>query len=259
MNLTHVLLLLAAGLGAGSINAVAGGGSLVTFPSLLAVGLAPIPASVTNALAVFPGYVASVYGSRTDLAALAETKGRQTLLALAPTVVAGTAIGCTVLLHSPARAFEVVVPFLVLGATTVLAFQDRLRRAVGHAHERSAGQRTARMHLAAGLGAVYGGYFNAALGVMLVAALGLAVDDTLPRVSALKNIVSAVVGLGTVVAFSLFGPVNWAAAAIVTPASLVGGYAGARFARRLPTRVFRAVIVAFGTVVAVVLFIRAHT
>ena len=258
MNALDVLLLLGAGLGAGTINAVAGGGSLVTFPTLLAVGLAPIQASVTNAVAVFPGYVASVYGSRTDLADLAESRGRRPLLSLIPTVVAGTALGCALLLHSGDRAFEVIVPFLVLGATAVLAFQDRLRQAVAHPHDMGPTRRTVTMHLAAGLGAVYGGYFNAALGVMLVAALGLAFDDPLPRVSALKNAISAVVGLGTLVAFGVFGPVNWAAAAIVTPASLLGGYLGARFARRLPSRVLRIVIVAFGTTVGVVLFVRAH-
>lgn len=107
------------------------------------------------------------------------------------------------------------------------------------------------------LGAVYGGYFGAALGVMLVAALGLVLDETLANINALKNAISAVVGLGTVVAFALFGPVNWAAVAILIPATIAGGYAGARLARRLPATVLRAVIVLAGVVVGVVLLLRA--
>lgn len=259
MDLTQAAVLVAAGGAAGAVNAVAGGGSLVTFPTLLAVGLSPIPAAVTNAVAVFPGYLASVYGSRTDLRDLARRRGRQALLWLIPTVVAGTALGCTLLLNTSPRAFDLVVPFLVLGATAVLALQDSLRRAVLRPHGMSSRQRTLTLHAAAGLGAVYGGYFNAALGVMLVAALGLAVDDTLARISALKNAVSSVVGIGALLAYAAFGPVDWAAAAVLTPATLLGGYTGARLARRLPTAALRAVIVVFGATVAVALFSRAHS
>jgi uncharacterized membrane protein YfcA len=255
----EIALICAAGVLASGVNAVAGGGSLLTFPALLAVGLPPIPAAVTNAVAVCPGYLASVYGSRRDLLDLADKRGRRSVLALAPTVVAGTAAGCALLLNTPARIFDLVVPFLVLGATTVLAFQDRLRMLVtrpdGGATSRD---RPLALHVAAGLGAVYGGYFNAALGVMLVAALGMAIDDVLARVSALKNAVSAVVGVGAVVAYAVFGPVDWVAAGLLTPATLVGGYAGARLARRLPAAVLRGVIVAFGAVVGASLLLRAY-
>ena len=124
--------LLAAGLAAGSVNAVAGGGSLITFPALLSTGLGQVAANVTNSVAVSPGYLASVYGSRSDLADLADSRGRRTLLALLPTAVAGTAAGCALLLATPSAAFEVIVPFLVLAAAIVLAFQARLRELVGH-------------------------------------------------------------------------------------------------------------------------------
>jgi hypothetical protein len=262
----EVVLVCAAGVLASGVNAVAGGGSLVTFPALLAVGLPPIPAAVTNAVAVCPGYLASVYGSRRDLLDLADRRGPRRVLALVPTVVAGTAGGCALLLHTPARIFDLVVPFLVLGATTVLAFQNRLRRLVTGPRRKAgpddgtpAGERPLALHAAAGLGAVYGGYFNAALGVMLVAALGMAIDDVLARISALKNAVSAVVGVGAVAAYAAFGPVEWAAAAVLTPATLVGGYAGARLARRLPAAVLRATIVTFGALVGVTLLARAYS
>jgi uncharacterized protein len=257
MDLLDVSLLLIAGFGAGTINAIAGGGSLITFPSLLAIGLPPISATVTNSISVCPGYIASVYGSRTELGELAERRGRRELLALIPTVVAGTAIGCVLLLASPERAFELVVPFLVLAATLATAFQQRIKALV--ARRRGASERHGRLplHLAAGLGAVYGGYFNAALGVMLVAALGLAIDESPGRVNALKNVVSAVVGVGAVLAYSIFGPVDWAAALLITPTTLLGGYAGARLARRLRGPALRWIVVAIGAVVTVVLFTRA--
>lgn len=257
MGTADTVLLLAAGLAAATVNAVAGGGSLITFPTLVAVGLPPVAANVTNSIAVSPGYVASVYGSRTDLADLAAARGRRPLLALIPTAIAGMAAGCALLLATPARAFELVVPFLVLGAAVVLALQDRLRRVVGHPHEMSARRRSGLLHATVGLGSLYGGYFGAALGVMLVAAFGLVLAESLARISALKNAISAVVGLGTVLAFALFGPVDWQAVAVLAPATLVGGYAGARLARRLPARALRATIVVIGTVVAVVLFVRA--
>jgi len=257
MGTADTVLLLAAGLAAGTVNAVAGGGSLITFPTLVAVGLPPVAANVTNSIAVSPGYVASVYGSRGDLADLAAVRGRRALLRLIPTAVAGTAAGCALLLATPARAFELVVPFLVLGAAVVLALQDRLRRVIGQPHEMSPRRRSTMLHTTVAVGSLYGGYFGAALGVMLVAALGLVLEESLARISALKNAVSAVVGLGTVLAFAIFGPVDWRAVAILAPATLVGGYLGARLARRLPATVLRFAIVAIGTVVAVVLFVRA--
>src|SRR5262249_54193542 len=159
-------------------------------------------------LAVAPGYFASVVGSRTDLVDVARESKRRLLVELLPTAVAGSAVGCLLLLATPARAFELVVPFLVLGATVILAFQPRLRRIVGHPREMSLTRQRLSLHAVVGAGAVYGGYFGAALGVMLVAALGLVVDQTLARVNALKNAVSAVVGLVTALAFGVFGPVN---------------------------------------------------
>jgi uncharacterized membrane protein YfcA len=257
MDATDILLLLAAGFAASVVNALAGGGSLITFPTLVAVGLPPVPANVTNSLGVSPGYVASVAGSRTDLADLARRRGRRALLALAPTAVAGTAIGCAVLLGTPHRAFELVVPFLVLGATTVLAFQQRLRSMVGHPRDLSPRRRAVALQAVVLLAGVYGGYFGAALGVMLVAALGLVLDESLRHVSALKNAISAVSGLTTVVAFSLFGPVNWVAVAVLVPATVAGGYAGSRLLTRLPATVLRVLIVAIGSIVGVFLLVRA--
>ncbi|GAB2963706.1 sulfite exporter TauE/SafE family protein [Micromonospora polyrhachis] len=251
MQLTEAALLLAAGLAAGTINAVAGGGSLITFPALIAIGLPPVPANVSNSVAVCPGYLSSVAGSYVDL------PDHRSVARLLPTTILGAGAGCALLLVTPARAFELVVPFLVLGATAVLAFQSRLRRLVGHPRDLGPRRRTVALQAMVALGAVYGGYFGAALGVMLVAGLSLVLDETLVRVSALKNLLSAVVGLTTVTVFALFGPVNWATVAVVAPATITGGYLGARLVRRLPPAVLRTVIVIFGTAIGLLLLYRA--
>ena len=252
MDLSHILLLIAAGLAAGIVNAIAGGGSLITFPTLIAIGLPTVAANVTNSVSVFPGYVSSVVGSRADL----HGQGRR-LRAILPTGAVGSALGCALLLLTPARAFDVIVPFLVLGAAATLAFQQRLRGLVGHPHAMSPLRRTVTLQTVVFVGAIYGGYFGAALGVMYVAALALVLDESLNRINALKNVLSAVVGLVTVVIFSLFAPIDWVAVLALAPATIAGGYAGARLARKLPSRVLRTVIVTFGTVIGFVLLFRA--
>ena len=252
MRIPDVLLLIGAGLAAGTVNAVAGGGSLLTYPALLATGLPPVAANVTNSLSVAPGYLASVAGSRPDL------RGQERRAAsLVPAAVAGALAGAGLLLVTPARAFELIVPFLVLSATAVLAFQPRIQELIGHPARLGARRRTVTMQALTGLGAVYGGYFGGALGVILVAVLALVVDERLQRVSALKNVLSAAVGVTTVAVFAVFGPVEWPSVAVLAPATVTGGFLGARLVRRLPPRVFRWAIVAFGTAVGGVLLVRA--
>ena len=252
MDITDAALLVGAGLVAGAVNAVAGGGSLITFPSLVATGLSPVVANVTNALAVCPGYLASVAGSRKDL------HGQERrALTLAPAAVVGALGGAALLLLTPARAFEVIVPFLVLGAAALLAFQPHIQQVVGHPAHISPRRQAVTLQLLTLLGAAYGGYFGGALGVILVAVLALVLDEPLQRVSALKNALSAIVGVTGALAFAVFGPVHWTSVAVLAPATLIGGYVGARVARRLPTAVLRWGIVAFGVGVGVVLLLRA--
>lgn len=253
MQVADLALLVAAGLAAGTVNSVAGGGSLVTFPALVAVGLNPVPANVTNSVGVSFGFVGSVYGSRMDL----DAASRRRLWSLIPTAIAGTALGCLLLLATPSRAFDLVSPFLVLGAAGVLAFADRLRRIVGHPAELSPMRRAVTLHTTVGVGSVYGGYFGAALSIILVAVLGLVLDEPLRRINAHKNVLSAVIGFTTLVAFGVFGPVNWAGVAILTPTTMVGGYLGARFARRVPARVLRPVIATYAGVIGLLLLWRA--
>jgi uncharacterized protein len=252
MDTADVVLLLGAGFLAGAVNAVAGGGSLITFPSLLVTGLPPVAANVTNSIAVCPGYLASVAGSWPDLAG--QKRRAATLL---PAAMLGSVTGAALLLATPARAFELIVPFLVLAASAILAFQPRLQAMIGHPRHLSPKRRTVVMQTLTAVGGVYGGYFGGALGVVLLAILALVLDERLQRVSALKNVLSATIGLANVVVFVAFGPVSWLAVAVLAPATIAGGYLGARVVRRLPTPVLRWTVVTFGTVVGVILLVRA--
>ena len=251
MDVSQLGLLSAAGLLGGAVNSLAGGGSLITFPALVAIGVPPLTANVSNSVAVCPGYLAAVVGSRADLAG----RGRE-LLALLPVTVLGTGVGAAILLLTPAAAFEAIVPFLVIAAAVILAFQQRVRRWVGHPATMSTRRRHVLVSTMVGLGSVYGGYFGAALGVMLVAGLAVVLPESLARVSALKNAISAGVGVTTVAIYALFAPVNWTAVAAVGITAMIGGYLGARLAVRLPQAVLRLFIVMFGLLIGAYLLAR---
>lgn len=250
MNALDVLLLLPVGLAAGSINALAGGGSLVSFPALLALGLPPLTANVTNSVAMWPGYVGATWGYRRELS----RQGRR-LLALTPAAVVGAAAGCLLLLASPAEAFARVAPFLVIFGSLLLAVQGRVTARVRRWCGGSSGVHSPLLHLTILLCAVYGAYFGGGLGVVLLAFLGLFVADDLQRLNGLKVALSLLINAVALVVYVLFGPVDWPTVAVLAPAALVGGLLGARLARRLdPTRL-RAVVVAFGLVVGVALLL----
>ncbi|GIE30379.1 UPF0721 transmembrane protein [Actinoplanes italicus] len=250
MTTWEVLALVGGGLTAGAVNAIAGGGSLIVFPLLVGLGLPGVVANVSNALAVAPGYAASAAGSRPDLVG----QGRR-ILTILPTIVAGTLCGSAILLVTPQEVFDLVVPFLLLAAALMMALQTRLRVLAGHPRDNSPRRQTGLLQLAVFGCGVYGGYFNAAMGVLLIAFLSLVLDEPLRRISALKNVFSAVVGTTTVLIYSVFGPVDWVVVAVLAPATIVGGYLGARVARRLPGDVLRWTIVVFATVVALVMLV----
>jgi uncharacterized protein len=242
--------LLVAGLVAGAVNAAAGGGSLLVFPSLLAVGLPPLAANVTNSIAQWPGYVGIVAGTGREL----RGQGRRILLTSAVSVV-GAAVGCTLLLVLPSSVFDAVVPALVLLATAVFALQPLIRRWA--APTPGMPDRLVTLLPTVFLAAVYGGYFGGALGVILIATLSMFAHDTLVRLNALKGLLSLVVATVTVVYFAIGAPVNWPAVAVLAPTTLVGGYIGARVARRSPEGVLRTAVVVLGMTVGVYLLVTA--
>ncbi|MGY1609534.1 sulfite exporter TauE/SafE family protein [Geodermatophilus sp. SYSU D00700] len=249
MPVADLLVAAAVALAAGVVNSIAGGGSLILFPTLVALGLPTVAANVTNSVAQWPGYLGGMAGFRREYAGQG---GRLARLGVV-SVLGGTA-GSVLLLTTPSAAFDVVVPVLVLLASLLLAVQPLVTRRL-----RDRDGATVRdprwLYFALFLATAYGGYFGGALGVILVAVLGTALHR-LPLANALKSALSAVTATVTLVVFGLFGPVAWQVVAVAAPTSLVGGFAGARIASRIPATPLRVLIVVFGVVVSVYLFSR---
>jgi uncharacterized membrane protein YfcA len=247
MDAADAALLAAAGLTTGAINAVAGGGSLVSFPALLATGLSPLTANVTNLVATLPGYVSASVTSREDRAG--QDRRVRTLSAAA---AAGAAIGTTLLLVGPADLFASLAPWLVLLACALLAVQPLVSRFVSRAHAHPAPR---RLVLAVLVASVYGGYFGAGLGIVLLAALGLTLEEPLGRLNAVKQVLSLTVAVVSALGVALFGDVDWLAALVVGAGTLIGGRLGVGVARRLPEPALRGAVIGLGVIVAVALLL----
>lgn len=238
---------------AGAINAVAGGGSLISFPALLAAGYPTKTANVTNTVALWPGYVGGSFGYR------AELKGQGgRLLQLAVPNVAGALVGAVILLATPESAFDVVVPFLILFACAVMAFQDQI--GVYTAHHRAGFAASGNMpwpiFASMFMLGVYGAYFGAGVGIMTLAVFSVFLADNLQRLNALKGMSSLIINAIAVGWFALFGPVEWVPVAVMAVGALAGGYLGVGVARRLGKGWLRATVITYGVVVAVVLLVR---
>jgi uncharacterized protein len=247
MDVADAALLAAAGLITGAINAVAGGGSLVSFPALLATGLSPLAANVTNLVATLPGYVSATVTSREE-----RLGQRRRVRTLAAAAAVGAAVGTTLLLVGPQDLFASLAPWLVLLACALLALQPLVARWVTTVHAHPAPR---KLVISVGVASIYGGYFGAGLGIVLLAALGLALDEPLQRLNAVKQVLSLTVAIVSAVAVALFGPVAWTSALIVGAGTMVGGRVGVGIARRLPERVLRGAIVTLGVIVAGVLLL----
>ena len=243
-----VLLLAGAGFAAGAVNAVGGGGSLISFPALLAAGYPSVTANVTNSVALLPGYLGGSLAYRPEL-----TQQRARIRTLAPTCVLGAAAGAALLLVSPASLFDAIVPWLILAACALLALQPRAAAFAQRRRERTGA--TWELHAGLFVATVYGGYFGAGLGIVILALLGALLPDDIQRLNALKGLLSLLVAAVSAVGFVLFGPVAWDAALVVGVACLPGGVAGVHLARRLPAPVLRAVVIAFGVAVAIALLL----
>jgi uncharacterized membrane protein YfcA len=241
MSLRDALLVIAGGLIAGAANTVAGGGSLLSFPLLVALGLPPLDANVTNTVGIAPAALGGVIGMQRELRGQ-----RARLLSLLPITVVGATAGAALLLTTPAQAFNRVVPILILVACIVLLLQHRLTALLERAH-------TGRTWVLRGgmlLTAVYGGYFGAAVSIVVLALLAVTVDDTLHRLNAAKVPLAGTMNLVSGIAFALFAPVHWAYALVLAPSTLVGGRIGAVAARRIPAQPLRYAVIALGLAAA---------
>ncbi len=241
----HALAIFAAGMAAGAINTLVGSGTLITFPILLAFGYAPVTANVSNTIGLVPGSVAGAIGYRRELAG---QRARAIRFATASTV--GGIVGAVLLLSLPASAFKDIVPAFIIIALVLIVLQPRLAVALD---ARRAGRAREGDHpgptslLAVFASGVYGGYFGAAQGIMLLAILGLSLpDEDLQRVNALKVVLAGLVNLVAGIIFIFAAHVAWLPALLIAIGSIIGGIAAARWGRRLPASALRAVIVVVG-------------
>ncbi|MEY9968943.1 putative membrane protein YfcA [Streptacidiphilus sp. MAP12-16] len=231
-----------AGIGAGTINTIVGSGTLITFPVLLAVGLPPITANVSNTLGLVPGSVSGALGYREEL------KGqRPRLLRLGSASLLGGLLGAILLLLLPAAAFQAIVPILIGIALLLVVVQPRLSRYLA---VRGKGPTRAEGGIALLLGVfgtgVYGGYFGAAQGVLLLGLMGLLLDDGLQRINATKNVLALIVNGVAAIFFIFAATIDWTAALLIAAGSVIGGQVGSRVGRRLPPTALRVLIVAVG-------------
>lgn len=253
MDGAELVLVGLAAVAAGAVNALAGGGTLITFPMLIAVGIPAVAANVTNTVALCPGYLGATLAQSNDLRG---QRGR--MLWFLPAGALGGLLGGLLLLNTGERAFRALVPFLILLASGLLALQDPLRAWVGRRSGQVAPTAAAERWGAvpAGLAAVYGGYFGAGLSVIVLAALGLTLDDTLTRLNALKQAISLSVNVAAALFFLFSGHIVWVAAGVMAVGALAGGVLGGRLAGRISATALRRVVVVIGVVVAVLYLLR---
>ncbi len=239
----HIAAIFAAGIAAGTINTVVGSGTLITFPTLLAFGFAPVTANVSNTVGLVPGSLSGAVGYRRELGGQGE---RVATLALA--AACGGILGAILLLVLPASAFKAIVPFFIGLALVLILLQKQINRVLGK-HRRGAGQKVSAGALAGTfLTGIYGGYFGAAQGILMLSVLGLTIDDRLQRLNAVKVVTAGVTNLIAGVIFVFAAHVAWGPAGLIAGGSIIGGVLGARFGRRLPPAALRALIVAVGIV-----------
>lgn len=236
--------ILAAGLGAGTINTIVGSGSLITFPTLIAFGYAPIDANVSNTVGLVPGSISGAIGYRGELGG---QRSRSIYLGI---VSAAGGLAGAILLRAFPGAFAEIVPALIFVALVLVAIQPRLSVALAHRRHEDAHRSLPLMLTVFGT-AVYGGYFGAGQGIILIALLTIFLPDGVQRLNALKNVLVALVNGVAAVLFAFVAPVHWDAALLIAIGAIVGGQVGARVGRRLPPTLLRGIIIAVGIVAEV--------
>lgn len=246
----EAIALAVAGCAAGAVNVIVGSGSLLTFPTLVAIGVPPLLANVSNNVGVIPGSLVGTVAYRRELQGQ-----RQRVIRLAPLSLVGGALGAGALLLLPTGVFAKVVPVLVVVATLLMAAQPALSRRLGHGSSERLERWPVLLILVFATG-LYGGYFGAAQGVILISLLATLVTDSLQRLNALKNLLALLANLSAAAVFVGFTRIDWAAAGILAAGSLVGGRVGALVGRRLATAILRRVVVAVGLAAATYLFLK---
>ncbi|WP_082939790.1 sulfite exporter TauE/SafE family protein [Mycobacterium sp. 852014-50255_SCH5639931] len=252
MSPSHMILICLAGFGAGAINALVGSGTLITFPTLVALGFPPVTATMSNAIGLVAGSVSGTWGYR------AELRGQWDRLRWQlPASLGGAVLGAFLLLHLPEKVFAEVVPVLLVMALTLVvagpriqAWTGRRAEAAGRSPEHITPRRMAVLVFGTFAVGVYGGYFTAAQGILLVGLMGALLPESVQRMNAAKNLLALVVNVVAAIAYTLvaFGRISWPAAGLIAVGSLIGGLIGARYGRRLSGNALRATIVVVGLI-----------
>jgi uncharacterized protein len=236
---------------AGVVNALAGGGTLITFPMLTAVGIPPVEANITNTVALCPGYLGATFAQSQDM------RGRKKRLwTLLPAAVGGGILGGILLLHTGERTFRMLIPFLILLASALLAVQDPVRAWLNRRTCHRAGRSDLWAVIPVGLAAVYGGYFGAGLSVIVLAILGVTIEDSLTRLNALKQAIAFSVNSAAAIFFVFSGRVQWPVAIVMALGSLAGGVLGGKLAGHIKPATLRWTVVSVGLAVSIIYFIR---
>ena len=253
LTVPDLLLAAFAAVAAGAVNALAGGGTLITFPILTFLGIPAVTANVTNTVALSPGYLGGTLSQWNDL------RGQQKRLWLIiPAGIVGGVAGGYLLLQTGERLFRELVPYLILLASVLLAIQEPVRAWLVHRMGEGHGARLEKMAwLPVGLASIYGGYFGAGLSVIVLSALGLTLEDSLTRLNALKQAVAFAVNIATAVFFLFSGQVIWSAVLVMAVGALIGGILGGKLAGRIKPSTLRWTVVVIGLVISIIYFVRA--
>ncbi|MCI0551726.1 MAG: sulfite exporter TauE/SafE family protein [Anaerolineae bacterium] len=246
------LLAALAAVAAGAVNALAGGGTLITFPMLTFLGIPAVTANVTNTVALCPGYFGGTLAQWNDL-----QRQKNRLWLIVPASIVGGVLGGFLLLQTGEKLFRDLVPYLILLASGLLAIQDPVRawllRRVEEGHDASLEKLS---WLPVGMASIYGGYFGAGLSVIVLSALGLTLEDSLTRLNALKQAVAFSVNIAAAVFFLFSGQVIWSAALVMAVGALIGGVLGGKLASRIKPSTLRWTVVVIGLVIAIIYFVR---
>ena len=249
----EIIILLVVGCGAGMINAVAGGGNLLVFPAFLALGLSPFSAAITGAMAVAPASTASVFGYRKDLRKIP----RAYFYLILPSLF-GAGIGLYLLHNTPHSLFDKLVPWLVLVAVVLFVFQPQLHRYLHRPARLRFGSPLAPIAVGLMVACIYGGYFGAGVGFLILVLLGFTGIKSIFQMTGLKSLITACMGVMTVASFSFTGQLNWWYGLITAVGAVVGGYLGARWSKHISPHLVRVVIMSIGMVVVVATFWRVY-
>lgn len=234
---------------AGAINAVAGGGTLISFPVLIAIGVPPVAANITNTVALSPGYLGAVYAQLKDL-----TRQKSRLYWFVPTGIIGGITGGVILLITDEKLFRELIPYLILLASLLLAFQDPLKKWLLNKQKDSVLSEKAGI-LPIFAASIYGGYFGAGLSVIILAVLGLTLNDNLTRLNALKQFIAFWVNISAAIFFVFSGQVLWLIALIMAVGSIAGGFVGGKLARSISPSTLRLTVVIIGVTISIIYFI----